>query len=256
MQTYRKEARSKTMHGMRTDMKTLRAVFFLLEETDQHEKARKLHRKLKKIFAAAGRIRECQLEAKWLRRHRRLAMLRLLDYAGEIERNNAEFQRHSGKHVRVLREVVREGRVALKAVSPHTVYAYLSGMLSRVREDFHAGLQVVEWHDLRKRVKRLIYARSWIVPGEPSPAVLRFMADLDALQSAIGNWHDLAVMEARLHEASDKIRKQANAHHEYVLARRKLSVERQRSELRIRRLLTLMGKRWGPGAENRTPRKA
>jgi CHAD domain-containing protein len=243
------------MHGMRTDMKTLRAVFFLLEETDQHDKARKLHRKLKKIFAVAGRIRECQIEAKWLRRHRRLALLRLLDYAGEIDRNNAEFKRHSGKHVRVLREVVREGRVALKTVSPHIVYAYLSGILSRVREDFHAGLPAVEWHDLRKHVKRLIYARSWIAVEEPSPAVLRFMADLDALQSAIGNWHDLAVMEGRLHEASDKIRKQANAHHEYVLARRKLSAERIRAEAGIRRLLTLMGKRWGKGVEKRAGRK-
>jgi CHAD domain-containing protein len=128
-------------------------------------------------------------------------------------------------------------------------------MLSRVREDFHAGLPVVEWHDLRKHVKRLIYARSWITAEEPSPAVQRFMADLDALQSAIGNWHDLAVMESRLHDASAMIRKQANAHHEYVLARRKLSAERQRSEVRIRKLLTLMGKRWGPGVEKRAPRK-
>jgi CHAD domain-containing protein len=254
---YRKDACTKTMHGMRTDMKTIRSIFFLLEGTKQREKSHKLHRSLKKVFAAAGRIRECQLEAGWLRRHRRHALLRLLDYEGEIDRNNAAFQRHATRHTRIIRDIIDEARAMLLRVPDRAVRAYLGDMLARVREDFHAGLPVVEWHDLRKRVKRLIYARHWVHSGdEPSPGVQRFMDDLAGLQSAIGDWHDLAVMETRLHDASALIRSHANAYHEYKLARRKLATERQRSETAIRRLLTLMGKRWGNGAENRVSRAA
>lgn len=258
MRHYRADARSKTMHGMRTDMKTIRSVFFLLEETKQGDRAHKLHRRLKKVFAAAGRIREYQLEANWLRRHRRHALLRLLDYAGEIEKNNAEFQRHTGKHVRTLHGIIREARAMLAELPDKAVKGYLGTMLARVREDFHAGLPPVDWHDLRKRIKRLIYARHWVLQEDetPRPAVQRFLDDLGTLQSAIGDWHDLAVMETRLHEASTLIRSHANACHEYMLARRKLSTERQRSESDIRRILTLMGKRWGTGSEKHASRKA
>lgn len=257
MRLYRDECRPKTMHGMRTDMKTIRSVFFLLEEAGHHRRAHKLHRRLKKVFAAAGRIREYQLEAKWLRRHRRHALLRLLDYLGEIEQNNAEFKSDTGRHIRVIRDLIRDARDMLEQVPEKAIRSYLRGMLARVREDFHAGLPPVEWHDLRKRVKRLIYARYWVLPiGEPTPAVQHFLDDLGTLQSAIGDWHDLAVMETRLHEASPRIRMHANAHHEYTLARRKLLLERQRAEESIRRLLTSMGKRWGAGAEKRASRGA
>jgi CHAD domain-containing protein len=257
MRAYRRQARTKTMHGMRTDMKTIRSVFFLLEATDQHAGVHKRHRRLKKLFSAAGRIRECQIEATWLRRHRRLALLRLLDYSGKIERYNADFQHCTVKHIRTIRKLIPEAVSLLAQVPEKQVRAYLGTMLTRVREDFHAGLPVVDWHDLRKRLKRLIYARYWILAeGEPPPAVQRFLDDLAVLQSAIGDWHDLAVHETRLHDASAMIRGHANAYHEYTLARRKLSRERQQAETSIRRLLTLMGKRWGSSQDNPGKRKA
>jgi CHAD domain-containing protein len=251
MEAYRRGSSTRIMHDMRVDMKSIRSVFFLLEKAGQRKKAGRQHRKIKKIFADAGIIREWQLEARWLKKHRRLRLLRLMGYEEKIRLANRDFLVHTPGHIRSLESIREKGQGFLKDLTERDIRGYLARLLEDVTEALYAGLPPMEWHDLRKWVKRLLHAREW-VPEErlPSPVVLRFFEDMDALQASIGHWHDLQLMENRLHEASAQIQAQANARHEALLARKKLLQERSASERDIRRMLRTLHRRWKTGVEN------
>lgn len=248
MEKYRLDGRAGIMHDMRVDMKSIRSVFFLLEKAGQHKKAGRQHRRIKKIFADAGIIREWQLEARWLRKHRRLRLLHLMAYEEKIRLANKDFMDNTSLHIGALENIREKGMHLLGKLSERSIRVYVTELLQSVTEALYAGLPPMEWHDLRKWIKRLLHAREWVTETrKPSPAVLRFLEDLEALQAAIGRWHDLQLMENRLHEAAGIIRRKANAGHEAMLARKKLLQERTGSERDIRRMLAALHKRWKVG---------
>jgi CHAD domain-containing protein len=249
MQSYRKAGRLKTMHDMRVDMKSIRSVFFMLEKAGPHGRAQKHHRRVKKIFAVAGQIREWQLEARWLRQHKKLALLRLLRYDALIREANMDFQEKTRAHIRSLRDIRKAGDSMLKKMREPQIHRYLGALLNSVVQSCDAALPMLEWHDLRKWIKRLLHARLWLLANRPeTPAVNQFCDDIEKLQASIGNWHDLHLLENRLHESASQIRPHANAWHEAKAAAKTLQAEKAKLEIKIRQLLTVMQKRW-----NRAP---
>lgn len=248
MEKYRLHGTAGVMHDMRVDMKSIRSVFFLLEKAGPRRKAGRQHRRIKKIFADGGIIREWQLEARWLKKHRRLRLLHLMNYEEKIRLANKDFVDNIPAHVAALEKIRVKGARMLGKLADRSIRAYVIELLQSVTEALYAGLPAMEWHDLRKWIKRLLHAREWITEkSKPSPVVLRFLEDLEALQAAIGRWHDLQLMENRLHEAAGIIHSQANARHESMLARKKLLQERTGCEREIRRMLAALHKRWKVG---------
>lgn len=249
MESYRKAGRLKTMHDMRVDMKSIRSVFFMLEKAGHHDGAHKYHRRVKKIFAIAGQIREWQLEARWLRRHRKLALLRLLRYDALIREANIDFQGKAHVHIRSLRDIRKAGDSMLRKIREPEINRYIGSLLHSVLQSCDAALPMLDWHDLRKWIKRVLHARLWLLASRAeTPAVRQFCADIESLQASIGNWHDLQLLENRLHESASQIRPHANAWHEAKAAAKTLQADKAKLEIKIRQLLTVMQKRW-----NRAP---
>lgn len=245
MESYRDAGRLKTMHDMRVDMKSIRSVFFLLEHAGTIAHAHKQHQRVKKIFATAGRIREWQLEARWLRQHRKMGLLRLLRYEVLIREANKDFQEQTRSHIRSLREVGKAGDAMLREIKEKQIRAYLAGLLQSVLDALDSALPILDWHDLRKWIKRLLHARRWIEAYKPvTPDVERFCSDMESLQASIGYWHDLQMLESRLHESADLVRLHANARHEALAAGKKLQLEKDQMEAKIRHSLSVMHSRW------------
>jgi|GEM_PF-2980450 CHAD domain-containing protein len=245
LKRYMAYAAPRRMHKVRVDMKNIRAVFFLLEDGPHGKKAHRTHREVKRVFAAAGKVREYQLDIAWFRLHRKTMLLRTMKRIPQLKKANALFLTSIPGSVRALKKAGQTGRSLLKKTSEGDIFRYFQSLLNAVLSALQPPWPEAHWHDLRKHAKKLLIAGQWLAEGKPpSASVHVFLADLDLLQKAIGNWHDLILLDQAIREIRATAVQNAIAQKESAQATRILAAEISARALKVRNVLSVMRKRW------------
>jgi CHAD domain-containing protein len=216
------------LHEFRVEVKKIRSVLFLMEQITGSKKVKKAHRQIRHIFHKAGKIRELQLESAWLHRHRKFNLLRVLEYDTEIKKSDRSFHLeipemlHSFKKIREKMEKIFPDLTEQK--SDHYI-------TKKWQETLLAVLAVKtesDWHETRKKIKQLLYARNWITEAIVLPVpVNRIFIVLDNLQALIGQWHDMLLLEKKLISMKKKIKGHVILMREQQIAIRKLKLEKE-----------------------------
>lgn len=233
------------MHTLRIDMKAIRSLCFLLEAAGEQHEAKALHRTIKKLFGKAGRIRELQLEAAWLRHHQLPALYRSQHFPIQLASAHGAFLRQCQRKEKFIDNLGK--RLAREAhhLDRRKAGSYFLSLVDDVCHALDPRTPTAQWHNLRKKIKRLLHAYRWLSARRKAPeTVRRCMQDLDELQALLGNWHDIQVMLQRL------LRWQAEANSPGGLLpalRKAIRIgkrEQDQAEREVRQKLTELHNRW------------
>jgi CHAD domain-containing protein len=177
------------LHQFRVAMKKMNAAAVFLSV--HFPTAGKPRKKLKRVFRAAGLIREQQLRMEWLRRNRLQLLAVTADAAEDLqfflsafgkekEHNKKVVHRSSARMLVLAHEMPREDIITYAFLQREAVFP----MLAAASQEY--------WHELRKQIKQLLYALHWMEPADQVRCLrVKEVQYLDHLQEVIGAWHDL-----------------------------------------------------------------
>jgi CHAD domain-containing protein len=199
-------------------------------------KVKKYHHQIRHIFRKAGHIRELQLEMAWLRRHRKFDLIRIMEYDANLKKADKSF------HIEVP-EMLNMFKKARKKLGKYLQLVTQDESDHYVTEHWCVTLQAVlavadesAWHETRKKIKQLLYARNWIPSNTVQTApVKKIFQSLDKLQDLIGRWHDLLVLENKIMGIEKKVKGHAMLIRGHQLAIGRLNLEKENLAERIRR---------------------
>jgi CHAD domain-containing protein len=227
------------LHQFRVEIKKIRAVLFHLENLPGWKPVKKNHRQVKYIFSKAGEIRELQVEMAWLNKHRKFNLLRFLQYESKLRKSEQRFHKKILSMLATFKKVCSKMEHRLAKLTQQQTNQYISEKWQFVLKLLLANIDQTHWHETRKQVKQLVYARQWISEETILPKkVMSIFHSLDKLQNSIGSWHDLDLMAIKLQHIEKKIAGNANLQREQQLALKKLLSDKKNLARRIQAKLS------------------
>ena len=197
-------AKRSSVHQVRVDMKRIHALLYLVNHVQADKKLTE-PALLRKIFDAAGELREVQVEKKFLGKWKMGGKSRrkvLKTKWSELERNNK---------LKLHRAVNQPGQKTLE-IFHDKLDKRLSQMDSNKTIEFitqkyvelqstykQEGRKRKKLHKLRRILKNLLYVLEALDHPQKKPSWnKKGMDDLRKVLDMLGNWHDLEVAVVRL----------------------------------------------------------
>jgi CHAD domain-containing protein len=186
---------TKDYHGARVEIKKLNAISGITKFCCRSFRKRKFISPFKKMFSLAGKIREVQLEAELF------SELGLTDSLGlYLENSEAKLQKLYSRFKKMSRVILKKVKKnpqdtipCFNKISREKIYRFIESLNCQVAFLAAAGeWEEEEVHDLRKKLKELLYTINIFQLSEPE------VKSIDALQDLIGKWHDKVVMARNL----------------------------------------------------------
>jgi CHAD domain-containing protein len=231
------------LHQFRVEIKKIRAVFFHLDELSGEKPIKKIHHHVKNIFRKAGKIRELQLEKAWLEKHRKFNLLRLMKYEVKLRKWDKKFHRNIPSILDKFKKENTKIENRLSLITQEQTDFYISQKWQSVLIPLLTNISETHWHETRRGVKQLVYARHWIsVDTILQKKVISIFLSLDKLQNSIGSWHDLELLAKKLQRIGEKMEGHTVLQRELQLALDKLLKEKEGLANRIRNTLSKMQK--------------
>jgi CHAD domain-containing protein len=239
LEKYFHDPQVETLHQFRVEIKKIRAVFFHLEEMPVQKSFKKIHRQIKKIFRKAGEIRELQLEMAWLEKHRKFNLLRLMQYESQLRKSDKYFHKRIPNMLDTFKKACRKTAHKLSTLTQLQTDQYISKKWQAVLLPLLKNIDEKFWHETRKGVKQLVYARHWINADTIlQKKVISIFISLDKLQNAIGKWHDLDLLATKIQHLRKNMEGHTILQREQQLAMKKLLTEKEGIAKRIRNNLS------------------
>jgi len=180
------------LHRFRVQIKKVRAMLSLFDDTSKHPGLLKGFKPVKKIFGFAGQIRDAytnlQLSARYHLKNEAFES----SQQKIIEDGTAEFQHEGKKYLRLIKEVYRHLKKQLTRINDKSVAEYYKKQLIEISGNFAVSGFNEDMHTNRKLIKILVYNHK-LASNALNGSVPFNSAYLDKLQSAIGEWHDNVV---------------------------------------------------------------
>lgn len=228
LEKYFHDPQVEILHQFRVKLKKIRAVFFHLEEMRDQKSVKKIHQDVKKIFRKAGEIRELQLEIAWLEKHRKFNLLRLMQYESKLRKADKYFHNRIPYMLDTFKKVCRKTENRLSKLTQQQTDQYISKKWQVVLLPLLTNIDQKYWHETRKGVKQLVYARHWIATDTIlQKKVISIFLSLDKLQNNIGNWHDLDLLAHKIQHIGKKMEGHSILQREQQLALKRLLSEKE-----------------------------
>ncbi len=182
-------------HKLRVEIKKLKALAGFIEFFHKSFKRKTHFKPFKKIFKQAGKIRELQLEASFLKKHNPLFIEEYIQsLLNKIEKQKKKFPPLiSKKTKRKLKRVIREIESSLEQTTAEDVINFKKNEREKIRQlTQQLPLKPANAHRLRKILKEDFYNRKRL--EQPSPKI---QAE-DNFLELLGKWHDCVVLNNQL----------------------------------------------------------
>ena len=180
------------LHKFRVQIKKLRALLNLFEETSNQSGLLKDFKPVKKIFKYAGHIREAHLNLQLGE------LYHLKNEAFEsgqqkiIEEGTTEFQNNGKKYIKNINETHKQLKKQLPHINNSSIADYYKKQLRQIAANLAVSGFTDDMHANRKLIKVLVYNHK--LAEKALDGSLPFNTTyLDKLQQAIGKWHDNVV---------------------------------------------------------------
>lgn len=192
LHSYQQQHHPEDMHQLRVCLKKLRSVVRYLRG-NPGKSFKPFAHILRNFFREAGAIREAELQMQWLQQNGGKKLIAVLNFQKTIDSRIAALQLHTPALAAALQKYTGSLLRSCKQQHEKDVKAYACALQQQLLQQA-AHVQPAAWHELRKLLKQLLYAWHWL-ENTQQPAVLtkRQYAFCDALQEAIGSWHDAVI---------------------------------------------------------------
>jgi CHAD domain-containing protein len=182
------------LHKFRVQIKKLRAMLFLFENTSKENGLLKNFKPVRKIFKYAGNIRNAQIN---------LELGELYQLKNEqfetgqqkiIEEGTIEFRSKGEEFIKNIKTAHKRLKKQLPKVDDSRIANYYKTQLNDIATNLAVSGFTEDMHTNRKLIKILVYNHK--LADKALNGSLPFNTDyLDKLQEAIGKWHDNLLAE-------------------------------------------------------------
>jgi CHAD domain-containing protein len=186
------------LHRLRVTIKRMNALFNLLSKTEKKFKQTKYYKPYRKIFKAAGRIREAQLHLLILKNKEKQTVA---SFKETIQTETQALITNSRRYIRAIESIADKIEKTAWRVSKGDVTKYLQKERKGLLHSMFVLSAPSALHPLRKKIKRLLYNYE-LTKGTGTKKAKTLIYNLDILQQDIGLWHDKEVLLKQLEESS------------------------------------------------------
>jgi CHAD domain-containing protein len=177
------------LHKFRVQIKKLRAMLSLFETASRRHGLLKEFKPVKKIFKAAGEIREAYINLQ-LAEHYKLKNEHFEASQQEIiQRGVNEFCQMGKKHIKTIKDTYSRLKKDLTRIDDSSISEYYKKQLEQIAGNLETPSFTEDMHDNRKLIKILVYNHK--LADKALDGSFQFNAQyLNKLQENIGQWHD------------------------------------------------------------------
>ena len=177
------------LHRFRVQIKKLRAMLSLFEDTSSQPGLLKGFKPVRKIFKSAGQIRDA---------HINLQLSESYDIKNEtfeasqqkiIEEGTNEFRRSGKKFIKNIKTAYKQLKKQLPEVENNSIADYYKKQLQQIAANLAVSGFTEDMHTNRKLIKILVYNHK-LAEKAFNGSLLFNTVYLDKLQDTIGKWHD------------------------------------------------------------------
>ncbi|MCW3105936.1 MAG: hypothetical protein JWQ09_442 [Segetibacter sp.] len=186
------------LHDLRLNNKKVKAIIHLLKECLPNKK-KFTAKKLNELFDKAGTIRTAQLNLKTLDKHS-IQNEEFKHQQNQIIKNESEeLCKRKDTYSRNIKKLQKTITKNLTGINNQKIISYYHKNLKELSINFRHPINPEYLHEQRKIIKKLLYALK-IIPAFLKKEININTNYLDALQDAIGNWHDdIVTLETLTH---------------------------------------------------------
>lgn len=178
---YKQQA--ETLHKLRVNIKKIRALLRLVQYDDPKFNYKKQYKPFRKVFRAAGKIREHDITAAILSKHINTTTVPLTTLDAPTTKQLKKIAEQRKKIKKCANLLLKE----LRRIDSESIYTYLHMKREYLRQQLATMPPEEKLHDLRKQIKDVIYLLNAVQQEE------EFSLFLSELEALIGKWHDKAV---------------------------------------------------------------
>jgi len=189
LQTFLETGDQEGLHQFRVQVKKLRALFYLLDNTASRGFLFKKFKPVRKIFKYAGIIRDAHtnlvLSARYQLKNENFETVQ----QEAIKEGTAGFQLNGEKYRKDIKESYKLLKKKLPKVQDSAIAGFYKNQLAHIAVKLSVPQFTEQMHDNRKLIKILVYNHT--LAGKALTGSLYINSSyLGKLQSAIGEWHD------------------------------------------------------------------
>jgi CHAD domain-containing protein len=182
------------LHDLRIELKKFRTIIHFLKTIYPKHRIKKATKFIESVFDEAGVLREMQLLQQWLQQSKMPELETILGLEGSIIYAQHIFLQHIPKHKHALQKVIDVCGPLVEETNALLPEQYVQKLKVELLEQLKKNISVEEWHDFRKKIKRWMNAIRWVNQDSDELEEINFPY-FNHLQEAIGNWHDLIIIE-------------------------------------------------------------
>jgi len=206
---------AESIHKFRLEVKKIEALIFLLRKCEYHEKLRFRLTHTRKLFKHLGSIRTAMLNLRMLESYNLNHPEFVETQRKELDSRFVEFIAFKATYLSRIRKELEKLGEALPGIDTRSINKAYIKLYRATSRFFSEEIQEEKLHDLRKRIKFLIYTAP--LPGKKTKkAIGPGLEHLNLLQEKIGQWHDVVVLVELLSESghlnktlNNKLKKQS-----------------------------------------------
>lgn len=197
---FSKRTNTHSIHEIRVELKKLRALIFLQEQSGNKISAKE-KTLLKKLFRQAGIIREAQVSSQLIRNTGRKSKEFLSQCRKEVEQESKRFVKQMRKHTDDIAKLNIQLWKKLQAVPAKSSRNILGELTNEMQKNLIPKLKPARLHETRKMVKRVVYIRS-LLKNTQANKIVPATQQLKSLEDLIGKWHDTVLTKQLVKENS------------------------------------------------------
>jgi CHAD domain-containing protein len=201
LQGFMKKGDQNQLHKFRVGVKKMRAVASLIESTTPLVHIRSELKPLKETYQLSGQVRDSYLHQQLAATVKSADKKYLSDEKVLMKKATRKLRKKRPQHLRMLRRAKEQLLRRVPKIKGRNVGLFYETELFGIAGCLSSSTEVEQTHDCRKRLKVLLYNLP-LVGGNHSISV---DADyLQAVQTAIGDWHDHVLAAEQFPELGGK----------------------------------------------------
>lgn len=177
------------LHKFRVQIKKVRAMLSLFENTSKQHGLLKDFKPVRQIFKYAGHIRDAHTNLQLSTRYNLKNELFETGQQKIIEDGVTEFQHHGKKHIKHIKDAYKQLKKQLTGLDNSAIAGYYKKQLEEISGNLAVSGFNEDMHTNRKLIKILVYNHK-LADKALNGSVPFNTVYLDKLQAAIGEWHD------------------------------------------------------------------
>lgn len=193
LNVFREKQDNEALHKLRVEVKKMKAALLLQSGSFNKEKLPPEFEDIRKVFKAAGKIREADINLRLLDEHHITDKKIKKAQQAIVKKKGKAFRERVDKHRAKMHQHLSFFLRRFYDLPDRKIEQLFSKELHALAHASQVRLGSVQLHDCRKKLKNLLYIHASLLPSTVKKMKINTFY-LKKLEETIGEWHDVLVI--------------------------------------------------------------